>query len=183
MIKISIIAAVGENRELGKGGKLLWQIPEDMKRFKKLTEGHVVIMGRKTFESLPKKFQPLPNRVNIIVTRDKKFSVSVHPTLINHLIKVIICYSLDEAIKNSKFEIQNSKLPSEIFVIGGGQIYQQAIKYADKLYLTIVAPLRKELRWGQADTFFPDYSEFKKIIYKKESRDKTYRYTFLELEK
>src|SRR3989338_7713715 len=82
MIKISIIAAVGENRELGKGGKLLWQIPEDMKRFKKLTTGHVVIMGRKTFESLPKKFRPLPNRINVVITHEqKKFALS-HPELV-----------------------------------------------------------------------------------------------------
>ena len=68
---INIIAAIGKNRELGKDNKLLWHIPEDFKRFKNLTSGHVVIMGRKTYQSLPKKFRPLPNRVNIVVTRNK----------------------------------------------------------------------------------------------------------------
>lgn len=177
MAWISIIAAIGENRELGKRGKLLWQIPEDMKRFRMLTEGHVVIMGRKTFESLPKKFKPLPNRVNIIITRDKNFSVPVNSTSINHVNKVNICYSLEEALKNSKFEIRNSKLPNEVFIVGGGQIYQQAIKYADKLYLTLVKGKY------EADTFFPEYKEFKKIVAKKQSRDDNYEYTFLELEK
>lgn len=166
-VKISIIAAISENRALGKDGKLLWQIPEDMKRFKKLTTGHVVIMGRKTFESLPEKFRPLPNRKNFIITRNKNYSNK----------KVTVCESIEQAI--SKAEEYNK----EIFIIGGGQIYEQAIKYADKLYLTIVAPHRKELCWKQADTFFPEYKEFKKVVAKRDSGDDNYQYTFLELEK
>ena len=185
MIKISIIAAIGENKELGKGGKLLWHISEDMKRFKKLTEGHVVIMGRKTFESLPKKFKPLPNRINIIITRNKKFTENIS---INQLIETYVAYSIESALSLAKKKIKKDKkslttdysLPTtsgEVFIIGGGQIYQQAIKYADKLYLTLVKGK------FEADTFFPDYLEFKKVIYKKDSSDKNYQYTFLELEK
>src|SRR3989344_5316774 len=172
--KISIIAAVGENMELGKGGKLLWQIPEDIKRFKKLTEGHVVIMGRKTFESIGR---PLPNRINIIVTNNPKFNEYVS---INQLIDTFVAHSLKEAIemaKKKESHFAKASRDREIFVIGGGQIYQQAMKYADKLYLTIVKGN------FEADTFFPDYSQFNKVMYKKETKDKNYNYTSLELEK
>src|SRR3989338_5923686 len=132
---ISLIAAIGENRELGKNNKLLWNIPEDMKRFRELTRGHVVIMGRKTYESIGR---PLPNRINIIVTRDKKFGEHVS---INQLIGTFVAHSLEGAIKRAKPLTTNYKLlttSDEVFIIGGGQIYEQGIKYADKLYLTIV---------------------------------------------
>ena len=189
-VKISIIAAISENRALGKGGKLLWHISEDMKRFKKLSEGHVVIMGRKTYESLGK---PLANRMNIIVTRNKNFAeyVSINPSTqlrTGRLIDTFVVHSLEEAINLAKKKIKKDKKPlttnylllttsDDIFIIGGGQLYQQAIKYADKLYLTIVKGN------FEADTFFPDYSEFKKTVFKKESKDEKYKYTFLELER
>lgn len=165
-IKISIIAAISESRALGKNNKLLWHIPGDMKRFKKLTEGHVVIMGRKTFESIGK---PLSNRINIVVTHNPAVTNPARSTQDGDM---FICHSLEEAL-----EVAKQKEKEEIFIIGGGQIYQQAIKYADKLYLTIVKGK------FEADTFFPDYPEFKKEVYKKESRDENYSYTFLELEK
>lgn len=193
MIKISMIAAIGENRELGKDNKLLWNIPEDMKRFRELTKGHVVIMGRKTYESIG---HPLLHRVNIIITRNEKKYLLSHPELGSGsetrfrnkfgMTQGVVCQSLEETIKLAKSLTNNYKLPTtsdEIFIIGGGQIYEQGMKYADKLYLTIVAPLRKELRWGQADTFFPDYSRFKKVTFKKESKDSFFTYTFLNLEK
>lgn len=156
---ISIIAAIGENRELGKNNKLLWHIPEDFKRFKEITSNHPVIMGRKTYESIGK---PLPNRVNIIVTRDKNF----------HAENCFAVYSLEAAI-----DLAKTKDEKEIFIIGGGQIYNQAINIADKLYLTIV----KE-KFG-ADTFFPDYSGFKEVVFHKEGRYNNYRYDFYELVK
>lgn len=156
---ISIIAAIGKNRELGKDNKLLWHIPEDMKRFRKLTQGHTVIMGRKTYESIG---NPLPNRTNIIITRDHDFKVK----------GCITAHSLEEAI-----EIGKKYSPDEIFIIGGGQIYSQALPYTDKLYLTIVE------KAYDADTFFPDYSIFKKVIYKKEKESDGYKFTFLDLEK
>ncbi len=146
-----------------------------MKRFRELTKEHVVIMGRKTFESIGR---PLPKRINIIVTRDNRYTISARSSKDGI---VYICQSLDRAINLAK----EKEKKGEIFVIGGGQIYEQAMKYADKLYLTIVAPLRPDftsgLRWGQADTFFPDYSEFKKVVYRKESNDENYKYTFLFL--
>ena len=186
-VKISIIAAISENRALGKNNKLLWHIPEDMKRFRKLTEGQVVIMGRKTYESLGK---PLPKRINIVITRHRNKFILSHPELVSGseirfrnkfgMTKGFVCSSLEEVFKLAKRLTTNDKLltaKKEIFIIGGGQIYQQAIKYADKLYLTIVKGN------FEADTFFPDYSEFKKIVFKKESGDENYRYTFLELER
>ncbi len=155
---ISIIAAIGENREIGKNNKLLWHIPEDFKRFKEMTSGYPVIMGRKTFESIGK---PLPNRTNIIITRDKNYKSE----------NCLITYSLEEAIQLAK-----TKDDKEIFIIGGGQIYEQAIGIADKLYLTVV-------KGGfDADTFFPVYSRFSKIVFRKESQSNQYKYTFLELE-
>ncbi len=162
---ISIIAAIGKNRELGKDNKLLWHIPEDFKRFKDLTSGHVVIMGRKTYESLPEKFRPLPNRINIVVTRNPNF------TTINQL---IVVGSIEEAIESAKAKIQNSD--NEIFIIGGASIYEQGIKYADKLYLTLV-----EKEYPDADTFFPDYSQFKKVVFEEKHQDDIYSYRFIEL--
>ncbi len=169
MTKISIIAAIGKNRELGKNNQLLWHIPEDMKRFRELTRGHVVIMGRKTLESIGRF---LPNRTNIIVTRDKNYKPSFLQNSVNYLTEFYVVTSIEEAI-----DLAKTKEKEEVFIIGGGQIYEQAIKYADKLYLTIVD------RNFDADTFFPDYLTFKKEVLKKESNDTKYKYTFLDLEK
>lgn len=160
---ISIIAAIGKNRELGKDNKLLWHIPEDFKRFKELTSGHVVIMGRKTFESLPEKFRPLPNRINFVITRDINYKVE----------GVIVCHSIEEAIKNLE-----SKLKDEVFIIGGASIYEQGIKYADKLYLTLVDKV-----YPNADTFFPEYGEFGKEIVVGEGVEGDLKYKFVELVK
>ncbi len=155
---ISIIAATGSNRELGKDNKLLCHIPQDFKRFKDLTLNHPVIMGRKTYESIGKA---LPNRINIIITRDNNYKLE----------NCLVTHSLEEAI-----EIAKTKDNKEIFIIGGGQVYKQAINLADKLYLTIVKGS------FDADTYFPDYSRFKKIVYRKEGQYNQYKYTFLVLE-
>jgi len=114
-------------------------------------------MGRNTFESLGK---PLSGRINIIVTRDKNYQAD----------GCIIAHSLEKAIDYAK-----QKDSEEVFIIGGGQIYEQGIKFADKLYLTIVKGN------FEADTFFPDYSRFKKVIFKQEGQNSQYQYTFLEL--
>lgn len=151
---LSIIAAIGDNRELGKNNQLLWHIPEDLKRFKALTLGHTVIMGRKTYEYLGK---PLPNRTNIIITNDKEFTAP----------GCTIAHSLDEAIQKSS--------DTETFIIGGASIYKQAIDRVDKLYLTRVSGS------FDADAFFPDYSRFSHVVSKAEKHDDTYTYTFLEL--
>lgn len=168
---ISIIAAIGEKRELGKDNKLLWHIPEDLRRFKVLTKGHAVIMGRKTYESIGK---PLPDRLNIIITRDTSYTVQ----------GAVVVHSLQEAMQNTESRIKpclpagrNSELPAEIFIIGGGQIYKEALPVADTLYLTIVQGS------FQADTYFPDYSAFTKVISKETKTSEEYTYTFLELRK
>lgn len=129
---LSIIVATAQNNAIGKDNSLLWHISEDLKRFKEITSGHKILMGRKTFESLP---GILPNRPHIVLTRDMNFSVDSD--------KVTVLHNLDEVISNYK----NSD--EEIFIIGGGEIYNLLMPYADKLYLTKV---KKDFN---ADTFFP----------------------------
>ena len=127
---ISIIAAVSENGIIGSGNAMPWHIKEDFKRFKTLTTGHPVIMGRKTFESLGR---PLPNRTNIIVTRNKSFIIN----------DCLTASSIEEAINMCNHE-------EEIFIIGGGEIYRQAMPMADKIYLTLIH------KSFNGDTFFPE---------------------------
>jgi len=157
--KISIICAISENRAIGKDNKLLWYITNDLNRFKELTSGHVVLMGRNTFLSIGRS---LPNRTNIIITQDKRYKAA----------GCIVCYSLEEAIETAKQYEED-----EIFIIGGGQIYKQTIGLVDKLYLTVV---ESEF---EADTFFPDYSAFKNVVFEKSEESDGYKYKFLELER
>lgn len=157
--KVSIIAAIDSARGIGKGGRLMWHIGEDMKRFKEVTSGHTVIMGRKTFESIGR---PLPNRVNIVVTKNHDFRAD----------GCVIASSLNEALAAAYKEKSG-----EIFIIGGGEIYRQAMPFADKLYLTIV-----EGDFG-ADTFFPSYENFGKIVSVKESQENGLHYKFVNIEK
>jgi len=156
---ISIIVAISNNRAIGKDNKLLWHISEDFERFKKLTKGHVVLMGENTFKSLGR---PLADRTNIVVSANQNFKAD----------GCLVFNSLDEALNKAK-AIEKE----EIFIIGGGQIYRQTIGLADKLYLTVVE--------GdfEADTFFPDFSDFKTVVCEQASADKNYKYKFLELTK
>ncbi len=171
--KINIIAAISENRGLGKDNKLLFNIPEDMARFKKLTMGHPIIMGRKTFESIGRV---LPGRTNIIITSDEYFDVE----------GAVVTNSIDEAISIAKDretfrEDQNER---EIFITGGGNIFAQTIDFADRLYLTVVegVPAGRQENYD-ADTFFPDYSEFRKVICQEQHESNGYKYKFVELER
>jgi dihydrofolate reductase len=132
---ITIIAAVGENNALGKDNELLWHLPDDFKRFKQLTTGHFIVMGRKTFESFPK---PLPNRTHIIITRDEKYTVEHTNCTVVH--------SLEAAIKLTKAD-------EHPFIIGGGEIYRQGEKFANKLEITRVHEN------FEADTFFPEIDD------------------------
>lgn len=156
--KISLICALAENRAIGKNNSLLWNIPEDMQRFKKLTSGHTVVMGKRTYKSIGK---PLPNRKNIVISKNKE-----------KIKGCIVCNSIDEAISKAK-EIENK----EIFVIGGGSIYAQIIDLADILHLTLVEGK------PDADTFFPDYKKFDKIIFEKLGISNNVRYKFIDLER
>lgn len=157
---ISIICIIAKNRAIGFNNKLLYDIPEDMKHFKEITSGQVVIMGERTFHSMNDR--PLPNRVNIVVTLDKNFKAP----------DCLVAHSMAESI-----ELAKTQKGREIFFIGGGMIYKQALPLADKLYLTVVDDEPKE-----ADTFFPDYSEFKNIVSRKTIATASgYRITFMEL--
>ena len=132
---IILIAAISKNNEIGKNNQLLWHLPDDFKRFKTLTTGHYIIMGRKTFESFPK---PLPNRTHIIISRQKNYAVE----------NCIVVSSLEEAIKVCPKN-------EDIYIIGGGEIYKQSIDFADKLEITVVD------HNFEADTFFPEIDENK----------------------
>jgi len=168
-----MVAAMTENRVIGNKNKIPWHIREDLLRFKEKTMGHVMIIGRKTFESLLGYYQrsgkPLPKRINIVVTRDKAYARS---TLIKTLSDTFVVHSVEEAIELGR-KMENE----EILIAGGGQIFDQAIKYADKLYLTIVKGS------FAGDAFFPDYADFKKVVAKKESKNDNYQYTFLDLDR
>jgi len=129
-----MIAAIGKNRELGKGNDLLWKIPEDLKRFKEITKGHPIIMGRKTFDSIGRL---LPGRTNVVITRDSNWAVEGTFPII----------SMEKAIELAKLKPGNE----EVFIIGGGQIYDLGLPYADKLYLTLIDDSK------EADSFFPEY--------------------------
>ena len=160
---ISLIAAIGKNNELGKKNTLLWDLPADMRHFRETTRGHTVIMGQKTFESIGR---PLPNRRNIVVTRDDNFKIE----------GIEISMSLEDTLAS----FANST--EEVFVIGGGQIYKQSIEKADRLYITHVDMEDKE-----ADTFFPEiipivWNEVKHEEHKKDS-DNPFNYTFSIYEK
>jgi dihydrofolate reductase len=163
---LSIIAVIGKNRELGKDNDLIWHLPADLKRFRDITRGHPVIMGRKTFESIGR---PLPNRTNIIIS-------SHSPNALNTLNSpnCFFVSSLDDAIRNA----QLSPGSEEIFVIGGGSVYAQAIDKVDSLYLTVVDAVA-----AQADTFFPDYSRFTKVIEESAHEENGIHYTYRTLEK
>ncbi|MBL4745354.1 MAG: dihydrofolate reductase [Flavobacteriaceae bacterium] len=126
---ITIIAAIATDNALGKDNQLIWHLPNDLKRFKKVTSGHHVIMGRKTFESLGR---PLPNRVNIIITRNSDYTAD----------GCVVVHSLQEAVNAAKDD-------SNPFILGGAQIYKQAIEMADVLDLTFVH------HSFEADAFFP----------------------------
>lgn len=180
--KISLIAAISENRVIGRDNQLPWHIPEDLKRFKEITKGHPVIMGRKTYESIGRL---LPKRINIIVTRDITYMVD----------GAVMAHSLDDAIEkaqesiqyrvssteqgknqNTEYGILNTD-ENEVFIIGGGQVFEQSISVADRLYLTIVHTTI------EGDSFFPEYSAFQHEIYRRESSNENFSYTFLTLEK
>lgn len=159
--RISIIAVIGaDTRALGKDNKLLWHISEDLKRFKKLTTGHPVIMGRVTYESIGK---PLPDRTNIIVTRNEIFRAP----------GCKIASSLEEAIEMAK-EIDNE----EIFIIGGAEIYKLGLPLTDRLYLTLVDSEKP------GDVYFPEYyNEFTKVIEEEQSFQEGLSFTYVTLER
>ena len=158
-----------EKRGIGKSNRIPWHITEDLVRLKNLTIDHVTILGRSSFESMLSYYEKsgrltMSQRTHIVVTRDPSYAVEEKYGLVAH--------SIEEAIRFAK-----KKEKEEAFIIGGGQIFDQTIGIADKLYLTIV-----EGDFG-ADTFFPDYSNFTKVISEEEHESSGYKYKFLTLEK
>ena len=155
---ISIIVCIAKNRGIGKDNKLLFEISDDLKRFKKITMGYPIIMGYNTFRSIGK---PLPGRINVVLY-DKDINIE----------GCKVCHSIEDALKAAK-ENDNK----EIFFIGGGMVYKEALNFADRLYLTLVDAK------PEADTFFPDYSDFKKIVSKEEKEDNGLKYKNIILER
>nr|AIA16071.1 Dihydrofolate reductase [uncultured bacterium] len=160
MPKISMIAALSKNNVIGDSGHIPWYISEELKRFRKITTGHPIIMGRKTHQSIGKI---LPDRTNIIITRDLDFAIPGG----------VVVHSLEEALT----EAAGSPGAEEIMVIGGGEIYRQVLPQADRLYLTVVDA---EM---EGDVYFPDYSEFKKVVSHEETQAGGYNLTYLTLER
>lgn len=156
---ISIIAAIGKNRELGKGNELIWRIPADFKRMKALTTGHPIIMGRKTFDSIG---HPLPNRTNIIISRAQMC-----------IDGCLVFDSLEKGLAAAK-EIDSE----EVFIFGGASIYTEALPFTDRLYLTVIDAEEKD-----ADTFFPDYSAFTKVVGQEKQVHDGLSFSFVTLER
>lgn len=152
---ITLIAAAGENNELGKNNDLPWHLPDDFKRFKKITSNHFIIMGRKTFESFP---NPLPNRVHIVITTDRDYAKE----------GAVVVHSMDEALEKARSK-------KDVFIIGGGEIFKLALPIADKIELT-----RIHATFPDADTFFPKFSkeEWKLISEEKHKKDEKHNYSF-----
>ncbi len=166
-MKVSLIVAVSENGVIGKDNDLIWHLPNDMRFFKETTMGHHVIMGRKNFESIPHKYRPLPNRTNVVITRQSDYKAE----------GCMVVNSVEAALEVAK---QNGD--SEPFIIGGGQIYKLALEanMIDKVYLT------KIHHSFEGDTFFPelnsDWEEINKIENKADEKH-SYNYDFITLKK
>lgn len=154
-----MIAAIGKNNALGKDNDLLWHLPDDFRRFKQLTTGHKIIMGRKTFESFPK---PLPNRTHIIITRDPLYNPN--------LPSCIVVHSIEEALKL----VQDDDIS---YIIGGGEIYDLWMPYADILEITRIHES------FEADTFFPEIDEkiWKRTEEEYHPSDERHKYDFTYL--
>tara|TARA_B110000967_G_C18857167_1_gene547906 strand:- start:957 stop:1457 length:501 start_codon:yes stop_codon:yes gene_type:complete len=144
-MKVALIVAAAENHVIGKDNDLIWHLPKDMKFFKETTKGHFVIMGRKNFESIPQKYRPLPNRTNVVVTRQKDYLAE----------GCLVVNSLAEALQ----EAEKAK-DLEPFIIGGGEIYRLALEQQliDRVYLTRIH------KNYQGDTFFPKLNKEWKLL-------------------
>ncbi len=151
---LTMIAAAAENNALGKDNDLVWHLPDDFKRFKRLTSGHHIIMGRKTFESFPKL---LPDRTHIIITRNKDYNPE----------NTIVVHSMEEALRAAK-------LDGQPFIIGGGEIYKMGMEFSSRIELTWV---QAEF---EADTFFPeiDKNKWELINEQFHEKDEKHKYSF-----
>ena len=166
-MKVSLIVAAAENGVIGKDNDLIWHLPKDMRFFKETTLNHHVIMGRKNFESIPHKYRPLPNRINIVITRQTDY-------------KADGCVVVNSVV--AALEIAKENGDKEPFIIGGGQIYKLALEASlvDKIYLT------KVHHAFDGDTFFPElnnkWKEVNKTVNKADEKH-AYDYDFITLER
>lgn len=153
-MNLTLIAAMSQGRVIGKDNDLIWHLPDDLKHFKNLTKGHHVIMGRKTYESMGR---PLPARTNIVITRQKDFKAP----------GCILVHTLEEAIRKAEGD-------SQPFVIGGGEIYKQALKYAQTIELTVVDAE------FDGDTYFPEFDPniWKEVERTHHATDEKHKYAF-----
>lgn len=160
---LSIIVATAQNLAIGKDNDLIWYISDDLKRFKRLTTGHTILMGRKTYDSLPNG--ALPKRENVVITRDKNLKLP----------KCIMLNSVEEALE------KYAKSEEQVFVIGGGSIYEKLLPYAQKIYLT------KVHESFDADVFFPeiDEKEWKVVLeeHHQKGEKNDFDYSFIDLER
>ena len=173
-LKLSIIVAVDEHNGIGKGGTLPWSLSADLKHFKEITtktdslkKQNAVIMGRKTWESLPEKFRPLPQRLNIVLTRHKDLDVPQGVLVTQSFEKCLLL--IKEAYRSGRIE--------KAFVIGGGKVFQRALKepLCQRIYLT------KILADFQCDTFFPEFKDhFHQAIFSPQHQDNSLSYSFTE---
>jgi dihydrofolate reductase len=156
---ISMIAALASNRVIGKNNDLPWKLPDDMKFFMETTKGHHTIMGRKNYDSIPNKFKPLPNRTNIVVTRQKNFDAPG-------------CIVVDSVEKG--LDIASKNQESETFIIGGAEIYKLGLPHATRLYLT---EIDAEI---EGDTRFPIFNknEWKETSRQRHNKDDRHAYAF-----
>lgn len=157
--RISIIAAIGENRELGRGNELVWRISPDLKRVKELTMGHPLIMGRKTYESIGR---PLPGRTNIVITSTQ-----------SPIEGCLVCSSFEGALETAKAIDKE-----EVFIFGGASIYAAALPHTDRLYLTLIHDTNPD-----ADIFFPVYTDFGKEITREDHLEHVPPYSWVTLER
>ncbi|HKC66702.1 MAG TPA: dihydrofolate reductase [Bacteroidia bacterium] len=156
---LSIIVAVAQNNVIGKNNTLIWNLPADMKFFKEKTKGHVIITGRKNYESIPEKFRPLPDRINVVITRQADYKAP----------GAIVVPSIEAAIEYVKQHHANE----EIFIIGGAEIYKQTIAICNKIYLTRIH------HSFEGDAFFPELTADWKLIHSEDiSPDEKNKYPF-----
>jgi dihydrofolate reductase len=168
---ISIVVAIDSKRGIGKNNDLLFHIPEDFKRMHQIISGHPLVMGRRTFESIGRV---IPNNTSIIITRGD-YELPDFVKTLEEKAKCMVVHSLEEGIEKAKTAAGSD----HIVVFGGGQIFKEALEknLVDRLYLTIVE--------GDfsADTFFPDYPQFKKILSEEDHQSNGYKFKFIDLEK
>ena len=148
--RIALIAAVGPDGSIGSDNKMPWHMPRDLRFFRRVTSGHTVIMGRKTFEAIGSK--PLPKRRNIVVTRNTAFEAN----------RCEVAHSLEEALSMARGE-------ARVFIIGGGELYRQSMAFADEIYLTHIHdlhPNEKLFPLFESDTFFPEIKESDWIVHR-----------------